>query len=78
MTSVVLSGDMNKFQPLIDHYDSPPNAGQLFILCMTTKRKELLAPAVFAFLKLLERIDMRQEDKVKIVRKLDERIEKIM
>ena len=68
--------DISKFQPLIDHFgETSPNAGQLFMLCVTTSRKELFFPAVAAFLILLDRIDIMDGDKRKIVRKMEERIE---
>ena len=68
--------DTSKFQPLIDHFgETPPNAGQLFMLCVTTSRKELFFPAVAAFFHLLNKIDIMEEDKRKIVRKMEERIE---
>jgi hypothetical protein len=66
--------DTSKFQPLIDHFgETPPNAGQLFMICVTTDRKELFFPAVAAFLILLDRIDIMEKEK--IVRKMEERIE---
>ena len=45
------------------------------MLCVTTSRKELFFPAVAAFLILLDRIDIMDGDKRKIVRKMEERIE---
>ena len=68
--------DISKFQPLIEHFgEKPPNAGELMMLCMVTKRKELFMPATVAFMTLLAKIDMRDEDKAKIVRKIEQRIE---
>ena len=68
--------DSSKFQPLIDHFgEKPPNAGQLLLLCLTTNRKELFMPAVAAFMFLVSKIDMMDEDKRKIVRRIEQRIE---
>lgn len=68
--------DSSKFQPLIDHFgEKPPNAGQLLLLCLTTNRKELFMPAVAAFMYRIDKIDMMDDDKHKIVRRIEQRIE---
>lgn len=69
--------DISKFQPLADHFGetSRVNAGQLFMLCVTTNRKELFFPAVAAFFHLLNKMDIMESDKRKIVHRIEERIE---
>ena len=61
----------------VDHFGetSSVNAGQLFMLCVTTSRKELFFPAVVAFFHLLNKMDIMEEDKRKFVRRIEERIE---
>ncbi|SVE17923.1 uncharacterized protein METZ01_LOCUS470777 [marine metagenome] len=68
--------DTSKFQPLIDHFgETSPNAGQLFMLCVTTNRKELFIPAVVAFTHLLNKMDITGKDKRKFLRRIEQRIE---
>ena len=65
----------SKFQPLIDHFgEKQPNVGQLLLLCLTTNRKELFSPAVAAFMYRIDKIDMMDADKRKIVRRIEQRI----
>ena len=68
--------DISKFQPLFEYYgEKSPNAGQLIMLCMNTQKKELFMPAVAAFFHLLNKIDIDKKDKLKILRKIEERME---
>ena len=60
----------------MNHFgEFPPNAGQLFMLCVKTNDKELFFPATMAFLNILSKTDISREDKAKIVRKIEQRID---